>query len=78
MIDCKSVATPISTVPLGIDAEGDPFDEEWEYTTILGMLMYLAQISRPNISYVVDQCTQFTHDSRKSHVVGIKRILRYL
>ena len=40
--------------------------------------MYLAQNSRPDIAYAVHQCARFTHAPRKSHVVGIKRILRYL
>ena len=78
MTDCNSVPTPRSSVPLSIDTEGDIFDEDWEYATIVGMLMYLAQNSRPDIAYAVHQCARFTHAPRKSHVVGIKKILRYL
>ena len=40
--------------------------------------MYLAQSSRSDIAYAVHQCTRFTHAPKKSHVAGVKRILRYL
>ena len=72
MTDYNSVPTPNSTVFLSIDAEGDRFDEDWEYATVLGMLVYLAQNSRPDISYAVHQCARFTHAPRKSHVIGKK------
>ena len=78
MEDCNPVLTPSSIVPLAIDKDGDVFEEDWEYATIVGMLMYLAKNSRPNIAYAIRQCARFTHAPRKSHVVGIKRILRYL
>ena len=78
MADCNSVPTPSSTVPLDIDADGLGFNEDWEYATIVGMLMYLAQNSRPDIAHAVHQCARFTHAPRKSHVVGIKKNLRYL
>ena len=78
MIDCNSVPTPSSTVPLSIDADGPGFNEDWRYITIVGMLMYLAQNFRPDIAYAVHQCARFAHDPIKSQVVEIKRILRYL
>ena len=78
MENSNSVSTPSSTVPLGIDADGDNFDEEWKYATVVGMRMYLAQNSRPNIAYAVHQCARFTHAPKSSHATGIKRILRYL
>ena len=53
MEDSNPVLTPSSTVPLAIDKDGDVFEEDWEYATIVGMLMYLAQNSRPDIVYAV-------------------------
>ena len=61
MEDCNPVPTPSSTVPLAIDADGEEFQEDWEYATIVGMLMYLAQNSRPDIVYAVHQCTYTVH-----------------
>ena len=78
MTDCNSVGTPAVTTALGSDKDGNPFSEDWEYATVLGMLMYLASNSRPEIAYAVHQCARFTHAPRNSHAVAIKRILRYL
>lgn len=78
MQDCHPVSTPAVTTPLGSDKHGRPFQEEWEYASIIGMLMYLANNSRPDIAFAVHQCARFTHSPRHSHSVAIKRILRYL
>ena len=79
MSDSKStVKTPASTTPLGIDKDGDPFNESWEYPVIVGMLMFLAQNTRPDIAYAVHQCARFTHNPKDSHAIAVKRILRYL
>ena len=76
--DCNGCDTPATIDPLFIDKFGDPFSEEWAYDTVIGMLMYLADNTRPNIAYAVHQAARFTHGARKSHAAGIKRILRYL
>ena len=73
-----TVKTPASTTPLGLDVDGDPFDESWEYPVIIGMLLYLAQNSRPDIAFAVHQCARFTHSPKNSHAVPVKRILCYL
>ena len=73
-----TVKTPASTTPLGLDVDGEPFDEDWEYPVIIGMLLYLSQNSRPDIAYAVHMCARFTHSPRHSHAVAVKRILRYL
>jgi hypothetical protein len=41
--------------------EGDPFNANWNYTSVVGMLKYLALNSRPNISFAVHQCAPFMH-----------------
>ena len=79
MQDSKcTVKTPAATTPLGLDVDGDPFTESWEYPVVVGMLLYLAQNSRPDIAYAVHQCARFTHSPKHSHGVAVKRILRYL
>ena len=76
--DCNSTTTPATTVPLGLDKDGEVFDEKWDYASVVGMLMYLANNSRPDIAFAVHQCARFTHSPKKSHAGGIKRIVRYL
>jgi hypothetical protein len=78
MEDSNSAPTPAVTTPMHIDSEGAAFAEKWEYASIVGMLMYLATNSRPDIAYAVNQCARFTHCPRDSHATGVKRILRYL
>ena len=76
--DCNAVETPAATSPLGTDAKGEVFREEWEYASAVGMIMYLAGNAHPKIQFSVHQCTQFTHTPRKSHQAAIKRIGSYL
>jgi hypothetical protein len=70
--------TPASNIPLGTDAEGDPFNEDWNYTQAIGMMLYLSSNSRPEIQFSVHQCARFTHSPRASHAQAVKRIAKYL
>jgi hypothetical protein len=78
MTNCKGNALPASLKPLGPDPDGPPFIEDWNYASVIGMLMYLASNSRPDIQFAVHQCARFTHNYRQSHATAIKTILRYL
>jgi hypothetical protein len=40
--------------------------------------MYLASNTRPDISYAVHQAAIYSHGTRNSHAIAVKRILRYL
>jgi histone deacetylase 1/2 len=70
--------TPAVPTPLGSDKEGATCQEMWSYASVVGMLMYLASNSRPDIAFAVHQCARFTHNPRASHEKAIKRIVRYL
>lgn len=78
MADCNLARTPAATTPLSADIDGEPFDEKWEYASIVGMLMFLANNTRPDIAYATHQCARFTHAPRKSHALAIKKLVRYL
>jgi hypothetical protein len=78
MNDSRAATTPAFVNALGSDKDGDPFDENWDYATVVGMLLYLSGNSRPDISFAVSQCCRFTHSPRHSHGIAVKRILRYL
>ena len=78
MDDSKSVATPRSATNLGIDKDEPTVSKTWDYATIMGMIIYLANNSRPDIPFAVHQCARFTHAPRNSHSVAIKHNLRYL
>ena len=78
MSRCNGCDAPATVDPLHADKDGAPFKEDWQYDAFIGMLMYLAGNTRPDIAYAVHQAARFTHGTRNSHASGIKRILRYL
>ena len=80
MTDCNGKPTPCRSdaKPLGKDADGPPAKEKWSYSSVVGMLLYLAGNSRPDIAFAVNQCGRFTHDPKQSHEEAVLRICRYL
>ena len=60
-----------------MDKQGRPFEEEWSYASVVGMLLYLVN-TRPDIQMAVNSCARFSHSPKASHAEGIKRICRYL
>jgi Reverse transcriptase (RNA-dependent DNA polymerase) len=78
MVDCNPAKTPAATSPLHADSEGELFQEKWEYASVIGMLMFLANNSRPDIAFATHQCARFTHGPRNSHALAVKKIVRYL
>ena len=76
--ECNPKFTSADKVPLDKDLDGDPCREDWEYRSIVGMLLYLAGSTRPDISYAVHQCARFSHNPKASHEIGVKHIVRYL
>ena len=77
MENCNTCETPAKEEFLTKDEEGEPFSEEWEYASVLEMLMYLTH-TRPDIQFAVHQCAKFTHNPRRSHANAIRKICRYL
>ena len=61
---CNTTKTPCYPVALGKDEDGDPFNENREYAVVVGMLIYLATNSRPDILYSINQCARFTHNPK--------------
>ena len=66
--------------PLGTDINGSDAKIYWPnpYASIIGMMLYLASNTRPDISFAVHQCSRFTHNTKLSHETAVKRICRYL
>ena len=70
--DCNPDKMPASQKPLGTDKNGPEFAEQWSYSSIVGMLLYLAANSCPQRAYVVHQCARFTHNPNASHGTAMK------
>ena len=57
---------PTKVTSLGTDTNGPHIKEQWNYASVIGMLMYLSSNSHPGIQFSVPQCAQFSHVHRKS------------
>ena len=78
MIDGNSNSTPSALEHLGPDEHRESMNKSWEYASIIGMLIYLANNTRPDIAHAVHACTRYRHNPKKSHAPAVKQILRYL
>ena len=66
--------------PLGTDVNGSEAKRYCpnSYASVIGMMLYLALKTRPDISFAVNQCARFTHNTKVSHETALNRIFRYL
>ena len=81
MEDCNGLPTPTKVeAPLGTDANSSDakIDLPNSYASVIGIMLYLASNTRPNISFAVNQYARFTHNTKASHKKAAKRICRYL
>ncbi|EJK66248.1 hypothetical protein THAOC_12847, partial [Thalassiosira oceanica] len=65
-------------IPLTRDDEGEPALGDFNYASVVGMLMYLAGHTRPDIAYAVNCCARYMFNPKRSHEEAVKRIVRYL
>lgn len=84
MQDCKPVDTPADSNLLlsAKDCLENILEkqeiEEIPYREAVGSLMFVATVSRPDITYAVNQASRFLNNPGKRHWMAVKRILRYL
>lgn len=83
MTDCNPWPTPTTTTPL-IKAVDPITEEESEkmtglpYKKIVGMLGYLADTTRPELSFAVSQVRRYSDDARPYHWRAVLHILHYV
>ncbi|KAM2817807.1 hypothetical protein COP1_041878 [Malus domestica] len=81
----KSSSTPM--VVRTLDAKRDPFrpkkddeeilEPEVPYLSAIGALLYLAQCTRPDISFAVNLLARYSNAPTRRHWTGVKDIFRY-
>jgi hypothetical protein len=76
--DANPKSTPAPRETLGRDVGGSLFSEEFNYASIVGMMMYLCNNSRPDIAFAVNQCARYTHHPTEKHGKYLKHIGKYL
>ena len=64
----------------GKNTNGSEAKRDWtnSYASVIGMMLYLASNKRPYISFSIHQCSRFTHNTKASHKIAVKRICWYL
>jgi len=84
MVDCKPVLTPGDSYQK-LSSEMCPKNEleraqssKIPYQELVGALMFLTSISRPDIAFEVSKASQFMSNYGELHWKATKRILRYL
>ena len=75
---CTAKHTPATPECLGSDPDGEPMNENWSYSSVVGMLLYLSTNTRPDIAFAVSQVARFSSNPKQSHAAAVKRIVRYL
>ena len=57
----------------------DPNDpdrtQSWNYRSVVGMLMYLASSTRPDILFSVHQCAKFNTCPKRSHEEAVNKLV---
>jgi len=48
------------------------------YANLIGLLMYLAIATRPDIAYAINKLAQYTSAPKLKHWTAVKRVFRYL
>lgn len=79
MTDCNGVATPM--VPgtiLNIEPDQHQLPDGSSYRSIVGLLLHVANFSRPDICFAVGQLCRFMASPQEQHIVAAKRVFRYL
>jgi len=83
MTDCSPAKTPMelnAKVELARKKESlnEPKIENIPYLEAIGSLLYVSQISRPDIAYAVNVVSSYSKEPKWHHWQAIKRIMRYL
>ncbi|XP_019160781.1 PREDICTED: uncharacterized protein LOC109157337 [Ipomoea nil] len=76
MAECKPLATPFP-VSKSVPFNADLYDDYTQYRSLAGVQQYLT-ITRPDLSFAVNQFCQHMHALTASHWEQLKRALRYV
>jgi hypothetical protein len=76
-LGCKPAKTLIEINIKLIVKNGETLKDINHFQRLIGKLIYL-MVTRPDLSYVVSQISQFMYVPRTLHLDDINRILRYL
>jgi hypothetical protein len=58
--------------PLGKCKNSKPFNGNFNYCSVIGMLIYLYNTTHPDIGFAITSCARFSHDPKVEHGTAIK------
>ena len=75
----RRYTTPASGEPLRATQDGDKLpDETWSYASILGGVLYIANLTRPDVAFTANRLTRYLKKPNSTHCQALKRLVRYL
>ena len=77
MMDSKSMSTPMTTNLKKLCSDDSDLVDPTMYRQLIGSLMYLVN-TRLDICFVVNTLSQYMCETRQTHWVAAKHVLRYL
>ena len=75
MADCKPVSTPAVKPD---EVESPALKDNLTYMEIVGSLIHLSNLTRPDISFAVNYQARFMQKPSEADLIAVKRIMRYL
>ena len=77
--NAKAKTTPAaSSKLLSQNTDSEPFDDSFNFRSVIGKLNYLEKATRSHISYAVHQCARFVSDPSVEHGEAVRWLGRYL
>ena len=64
--------------PLVKDENGEPKQDTFNYSSFVGLMMYLSEHTRPDLAYRISQVSCIMLNPKHLHEIALKRISRYL
>lgn len=78
MSDCKPVKTPMDINTKFKTSDDSKVLNNIPYQEIIGCLLYITQITRPDLCYVINTLSKFNNKPEMQHWLALKRVMRYL
>lgn len=77
MLECKPCSTPVAPKLSLSSGDGEPLHFPTKYCMLVGCLQYLT-LTRLDISFAVNNVAQYMSNPLSTHMLAVKRILRYV
>ena len=78
MQQCNPVLTPMELKEIVHNTGTCTQEDKTLFQRMVGSVLYLANGTRPDISYAVTRLAQFASNPSEQHMLAIKRVLRYI